>query len=128
MVPSRRSSPSAHPVEALTKSTSCSSWVPRQTRAQFRPPLLVVRMVPLPTAQTTPVSPTAWTASSRWMRPRGRLVAGGRSEEHTSELQSLTNLVCRLLLEKKKICAQHRRLLSGVLLAHHFACQFFFFF
>src|SRR5262249_57693409 len=27
---------------------------------------------------------------------------GERSEEHTSELQSLTNLVCRLLLEKKK--------------------------
>src|SRR6476619_8233670 len=27
---------------------------------------------------------------------------GMRSEEHTSELQSLTNLVCRLLLEKKK--------------------------
>src|SRR5438046_7582320 len=34
-----------------------------------------------------------------------RLQAGKddrRSEEHTSELQSLTNLVCRLLLEKKK--------------------------
>src|SRR5690606_40355947 len=29
-------------------------------------------------------------------------VAGGRSEEHTSELQSRENLVCRLLLEKKK--------------------------
>src|SRR5438093_9415831 len=28
--------------------------------------------------------------------------SGHRSEEHTSELQSLTNLVCRLLLEKKK--------------------------
>src|SRR5262249_58598152 len=28
--------------------------------------------------------------------------AEDRSEEHTSELQSLTNLVCRLLLEKKK--------------------------
>src|SRR5258706_1550793 len=28
--------------------------------------------------------------------------ARARSEEHTSELQSLTNLVCRLLLEKKK--------------------------
>src|SRR5258706_8606889 len=27
-----------------------------------------------------------------------------RSEEHTSELQSLTNIVCRLLLEKKKTC------------------------
>src|SRR5258706_9594198 len=30
------------------------------------------------------------------------LFADARSEEHTSELQSLTNLVCRLLLEKKK--------------------------
>src|SRR5258706_11725979 len=29
-------------------------------------------------------------------------VVTARSEEHTSELQSLTNLVCRLLLEKKK--------------------------
>src|SRR5258706_10768683 len=29
-------------------------------------------------------------------------VENHRSEEHTSELQSLTNLVCRLLLEKKK--------------------------
>src|SRR5258706_4595116 len=31
-----------------------------------------------------------------------------RSEEHTSELQSLTNLVCRLLLEKKKITSLGR--------------------
>src|SRR5437016_8100361 len=31
-----------------------------------------------------------------------RNLAAIRSEEHTSELQSLTNLVCRLLLEKKK--------------------------
>src|SRR5437016_10230987 len=30
------------------------------------------------------------------------IVANTRSEEHTSELQSLTNLVCSLLLEKKK--------------------------
>src|SRR5438046_5056453 len=30
------------------------------------------------------------------------MFAFSRSEEHTSELQSLTNLVCRLLLEKKK--------------------------
>src|ERR1019366_7262032 len=30
-----------------------------------------------------------------------------RSEEHTSELQSLTNLVCRLLLEKKHQPPQH---------------------
>src|SRR2546430_10102246 len=31
-----------------------------------------------------------------------RRIAGGRSEEHTSELQSQSNLVCRLLLEKKR--------------------------
>src|SRR2546427_4776729 len=36
-------------------------------------------------------------------RPCARLPrAGRRSEEHTSELQSQSNLVCRLLLEKKK--------------------------
>src|SRR5699024_12104948 len=32
----------------------------------------------------------------------GRLAPPGRSEEHTSELQSRFDLVCRLLLEKKK--------------------------
>src|SRR2546430_11227273 len=35
-----------------------------------------------------------------WRRPGPRVVP--RSEEHTSELQSQSNLVCRLLLEKKK--------------------------
>src|SRR2546430_7888319 len=45
----------------------------------------------------------------REVRNRGRkagratlLWGGSRSEEHTSELQSQSNLVCRLLLEKKK--------------------------
>src|SRR2546427_8087816 len=33
----------------------------------------------------------------------------GRSEEHTSELQSQSNLVCRLLLEKKKKTEQNSR-------------------
>src|SRR5688572_32060924 len=37
----------------------------------------------------------------RMQRNRARLLAA-RSEEHTSELQSQSNLVCRLLLEKKK--------------------------
>src|SRR5947208_6643843 len=35
-------------------------------------------------------------------RKTGRELAHGRSEEHTSELQSPDHLVCRLLLEKKK--------------------------
>src|SRR2546427_3029553 len=34
--------------------------------------------------------------------PEGKARARRRSEEHTSELQSQSNLVCRLLLEKKK--------------------------
>src|SRR2546430_5942790 len=47
-------------------------------------------------------------AESRSVGARGRpdrgqdRQAGRRSEEHTSELQSQSNLVCRLLLEKKK--------------------------
>src|SRR2546430_7177702 len=35
-------------------------------------------------------------------RGTGSLASSPRSEEHTSELQSQSNLVCRLLLEKKK--------------------------
>src|SRR2546425_3163954 len=35
-------------------------------------------------------------------RRSGGVLCGVRSEEHTSELQSLAYLVCRLLLEKKK--------------------------
>src|SRR5262249_60051269 len=78
-----------------------------------------------------PISPSVATTSGRargaphrsadrphtrrrasWIRPTLRARHGttrgcvrdrsDRSEEHTSELQSLTNLVCRLLLEKKK--------------------------
>src|SRR2546427_2903097 len=36
------------------------------------------------------------------LNPRVRRARRRRSEEHTSELQSQSNLVCRLLLEKKK--------------------------
>src|SRR5438270_2266253 len=36
------------------------------------------------------------------LRTSSRIIVGERSEEHTSELQSQSNLVCRLLLEKKK--------------------------
>src|SRR2546430_5019577 len=43
-------------------------------------------------------SPTRGSAR----RSHGSLTTRARSEEHTSELQSQSNLVCRLLLEKKK--------------------------
>src|SRR2546425_6083988 len=44
-----------------------------------------------------------WVQYGRFLARAGR----GRSEEHTSELQSLAYLVCRLLLEKKKKIDQH---------------------
>src|SRR5262249_58424723 len=57
------------------------------------------------TRATTPSpgtsEPSCSTAPNRTCTPAAASTAS-RSEEHTSELQSLTNLVCRLLLEKKK--------------------------
>src|SRR2546427_4473380 len=54
---------------------------------------------PSPTLHRTPVAQRGNNigALSRVLQSRGP-----RSEEHTSELQSQSNLVCRLLLEKKK--------------------------
>src|SRR5258706_10745745 len=45
--------------------------------------------------------------------------APNRSEEHTSELQSLTNLVCRLLLEKKKIKSKFHHAVTHPSQRHH---------
>src|SRR5256885_11118162 len=65
-----------------------------------------IQLPPLPDA-------VRWTASAEgrvaedkiefsWVGETARHVKKTRSEEHTSELQSPCNLVCRLLLEKKK--------------------------
>src|SRR2546425_9126911 len=73
----------------------------------FRSPLLIFLKA----------TPCRWRCSRKRGRSFGRIVlwqsfaacpakiyswGNGRSEEHTSELQSLAYLVCRLLLEKKK--------------------------
>src|SRR2546425_1832814 len=49
---------------------------------------------------------------NRQTRPPNSSASFARSEEHTSELQSLAYLVCRLLLEKKKK-PQHSRVRPG---------------
>src|SRR6516162_11953930 len=54
-----------------------------------------------------PISTWSWTPGST-TRTRS-LPSAARSEEHTSELQSPCNLVCRLLLEKKKKKMRIRR-------------------
>src|SRR5437899_6681627 len=56
-----------------------------------------------------PGAHAAGRARRRQEGPRFR----GRSEEHTSELQSLRQLVCRLLLEKKKLKEKLRSSLTG---------------
>src|SRR2546430_11522867 len=49
-----------------------------------------------------PAHLSGYALYSRTLRPVKRCHRESRSEEHTSELQSQSNLVCRLLLEKKK--------------------------
>src|SRR2546430_10848142 len=49
-------------------------------------------------------------AGARGRAGGSRASAASRSEEHTSELQSQSNLVCRLLLEKKKKKKMHSSL------------------
>src|SRR2546422_4771748 len=56
-----------------------------------------------PEDRAAPRASTGVLISGLSGQPRSRVEAArGRSEEHTSELQSRLHLVCRLLLEKKK--------------------------
>src|SRR2546425_9771867 len=64
-------------------------------------------IVRAPTRPILRISPSPATPRVRDVNTRGTMVISSmrrkiRSEEHTSELQSLAYLVCRLLLEKKK--------------------------
>src|SRR2546423_7979553 len=74
---------------------------PRSTL--FPSPTLFRSARPPPAAAAPrPGSPTPAAPAGRGRRPAPTAAAPARSEEHTSELQSLAYLVCRLLLEKKK--------------------------
>src|SRR2546430_6550819 len=67
----------------------------------------------LPIWQRTPKRPARGVAGPGDAVVAGRVFSrlrGRRSEEHTSELQSQSNLVCRLLLEKKKQIRNRRQL------------------
>src|SRR5947199_5024974 len=61
-------------------------------------------------AATRSPKPVSLATSSIKITSPGGWILTFRSEEHTSELQSLRHLVCRLLLEKKK-----KELLEGLL-------------
>src|SRR5256885_15925538 len=59
-------------------------------------------LFPYTTLFRSPPIHSAVPCRTWWACPCARRCASSRSEEHTSELQSPCNLVCRLLLEKKK--------------------------
>src|SRR2546427_6750862 len=59
-----------------------------------------------------PGSRACWQRKGSGSTNRAPAPWDGRSEEHTSELQSQSNLVCRLLLEKKKKSRRANRLLA----------------
>src|SRR5260370_1601939 len=73
----------------------------------------------LPTRSNASLMFARGAALEAVLSPLTRSTSSARSEEHTSELQSHLNLVCRLLLEKKKLKTK-MSLLSGFILQFHF--------
>src|SRR5688572_30941559 len=80
----------------------------RPPRSTLFPYTTLFRSPPIPREHRSR-SGTTWTRTVSGSRsvPR-RCSSTHRSEEHTSELQSQSNLVCRLLLEKKNNQTDHR--------------------
>src|SRR2546426_7951291 len=79
-----------------------STLFPYTTLFRSRSSLFSLRV-----SSSTTLSKSSKRSSQRWRYLSSHIVSF-RSEEHTSELQSPCNLVCRLLLEKKKNIAAHR--------------------
>src|SRR5437899_10122608 len=79
----------------------------------------------LPALRAT--SGTTRRSRQRWRAPeekhRARTECLERSEEHTSELQSLRHLVCRLLLEKKKKIKRKTQNTKRDLTHHKLSCE-----
>src|SRR2546428_8151556 len=71
-------------------------------RARSQPPSSWRRSRPPPRAARGRVAPRARPPTTDGERRPRSDIPPARSEEHTSELQSRSDLVCRLLLEKKK--------------------------
>src|SRR5690606_39811475 len=80
--------------------------IPRQNNAPVYTPTPTATAT-LPPTNTPPATPTATGTPTSEPTP-GIQTLTPRSEEHTSELQSRENLVCRLLLEKKKTSTHTR--------------------
>src|SRR5699024_11328071 len=90
------------PYTTLFRSRHNRTWRTRHNRTWRRSSIVVHRLLLV----THSYSPESTPPQRRWKRFLAGLYESGRSvevrsEEHTSELQSRFDLVCRLLLEKK---------------------------
>src|SRR6266487_3461939 len=83
--------------------TQSAPTIPRDAKA-MRHPTMTITKVSKGAKTAGPIAlPKVTTPSPNARRSGGNHFDAARSEEHTSELQSPVQLVCRLLLEKKKI-------------------------
>src|SRR5690606_39907930 len=73
-------------INMFSRSKACANWHPEQSTT--------TSIMPTKNCAKHKAAARCWQCSQVWLT---------RSEEHTSELQSRENLVCRLLLEKKKM-------------------------
>src|SRR5438034_1453949 len=90
------------PFSPATSKVASLTTIARATTASF-----FSRLIPRTPAAGRPIARTSSSENrmlmpSRVMRTTWSCPEVNRSEEHTSELQSHSDLVCRLLLEKKK--------------------------
>src|SRR5260221_7806854 len=95
--PFRRSRPPVRADKLVDRAINIMSWKLRRQAS-------ILENVTQGTRRHDPADPTLPLdpdEEAAW-RALARAVSSSRSEEHTSELQSHSDLVCRLLLEKKK--------------------------
>src|SRR2546425_6698275 len=91
-----RTVPSPVPVAAPAPALTC----PNAPKSTFVIERFIAR--PMSSVSIVPDAPTSMPLTISTLFESSKHDADARSEEHTSELQSLAYLVCRLLLEKKK--------------------------
>src|SRR5258708_23740960 len=90
-----------------------STLFPYTTLFRSLPPVYAICPACLPGGPQVTWGMTQGVSSPALSGNATRMDVGGRSEEHTSELQSPDHLVCRLLLEKKKKPHTHDTLTSS---------------
>src|SRR2546425_296893 len=110
-IPSQNSRPNSCEYSKITNSSAWEERFPSPWTSALSPPRIRTWKPPFMRGVSAKTSSSGSTWSPSLCRPCAN---AKRSEEHTSELQSLAYLVCRLLLEKKKKYIKYVLLLTGL--------------